>query len=155
TLDTTYAGTVHFTSTDTGNGVVLPADSKLSGGTGTFSATLVTAGSQTITAADTVDSSISGSARITGQPAPALQLQFGQQPTNTVAAAVIRPAVTVRVVDKYGNVISSDNTDQVSLIIGNNTGGGTLGGTTVVTVHNGVATFSDLTIDKPGNGYTL
>ena len=32
---------------------------------------------------------------------------------------------------------------------------GTLSGTTIVTAVNGVATFSDLSIDKAGNGYTL
>src|SRR5262249_41026009 len=56
--DTGYAGTVSFTSTD--GQAVLPGDSTLTNGTGTFSATLKTAGSQTITATDTVDSSITG-----------------------------------------------------------------------------------------------
>src|SRR5205807_2600834 len=55
---TGYAGTVHFTSTD--GAAVLPANSTLSSGTGTFSATLATGGSQTITATDTVTSSITG-----------------------------------------------------------------------------------------------
>jgi hypothetical protein len=32
---------------------------------------------------------------------------------------------------------------------------GTLSGTRTVTAVNGVATFSDLSIDQPGNGYTL
>jgi len=55
---TSYAGTVHFTSTDVG--AVLPANSTLTNGTGTFSATLNTGGNQTITATDTVTSSITG-----------------------------------------------------------------------------------------------
>src|SRR5262249_51886197 len=59
---TGYTGTVHFTSSD-GN-PVLPADSMLSNGTGTFSATLKTAGAQTITATDTGDSSITGTSEI-------------------------------------------------------------------------------------------
>jgi autotransporter-associated beta strand protein len=55
---TGYSGTVHFTSTD---GLpVLPADSTLTNGVGTFSATLKTAGNQTITAKDTATSSITG-----------------------------------------------------------------------------------------------
>jgi uncharacterized repeat protein (TIGR01451 family) len=53
-----YVGTVHFTSSDAG--VILPADSTLTNGTGTFSATLNTAGPQTITATDTAVSSITG-----------------------------------------------------------------------------------------------
>src|SRR5207248_1828043 len=55
---TSYGGTVHFTSSD--GQAVLPADSTLTNGTGTFSATLDTAGSQTITATDTNTSSITG-----------------------------------------------------------------------------------------------
>ncbi len=56
---TGYTGTVHFTSSD--GQAVLPANSVLSSGTGTFSVTLKTAGSQSITATDTVTSSITGS----------------------------------------------------------------------------------------------
>jgi hypothetical protein len=53
-----YTGTVHFASSD--SAAVLPANATLTNGTGTFSATLKTAGSQTITATDTVTSSITG-----------------------------------------------------------------------------------------------
>jgi hypothetical protein len=56
---TGYSGTVHFTSSD--GAAVLPADATLSNGVGTFSATLKTAGSQTITVTDTVTASITGS----------------------------------------------------------------------------------------------
>src|SRR5205823_2472449 len=45
---TGYAGTVHFTSSD--GAATLPANSTLTNGTGTFSATLRTPGNQTITA---------------------------------------------------------------------------------------------------------
>src|SRR6185369_11778021 len=55
---TSYAGTVHFTSSD--GSAVLPTNSTLLSGTGTFSATLKTAGNQTLTATDTVTSSITG-----------------------------------------------------------------------------------------------
>ena len=53
-----YSGTVHFSSTD--RQAMLPANSKLTNGTGTFSATLETVGGQTITATDTVTASITG-----------------------------------------------------------------------------------------------
>ena len=55
---TSYAGTVHFTSTD--SQAVLPANSTLVNGTGTFSVTLKTVGTQSITAMDTATVSISG-----------------------------------------------------------------------------------------------
>jgi uncharacterized repeat protein (TIGR01451 family) len=57
---TGYAGTVHFTKSDSGAGSVVPANSTLTNGVGTFSATLVTAGAQTITATDTATASITG-----------------------------------------------------------------------------------------------
>lgn len=57
-MATNYAGTVHFTSSDAQ--ATLPTDSKLTGGTGNFSMTLKTIGSQTITAADTVTTSLKG-----------------------------------------------------------------------------------------------
>lgn len=55
---TGYAGTMHFTSSD--SKAILPASSKLSSGTGTFHAALVTAGKQSIRATDTGTSSITG-----------------------------------------------------------------------------------------------
>jgi hypothetical protein len=58
-----YGGTIHFTSSDVQ--AVLPADTTLTNGTGTFSATLKTAGTQTVTATDTVTSSITGSQSVT------------------------------------------------------------------------------------------
>ncbi len=55
-----YSGTVHFDSSDAQ--AVLPADSRLTNGVGTFSVKFKTVGGQTITASDTLKPSISGSA---------------------------------------------------------------------------------------------
>jgi hypothetical protein len=65
---TGYGGTVHFTSSD--GSATLPADSTLTNGTGTFSATLNTAGNQTITATDTLNGSITGTSNtiVVGNP---------------------------------------------------------------------------------------
>jgi subtilisin-like proprotein convertase family protein len=71
---TGYAGTVHFTSSD--GRAVLPADSALSHGTGTFSVTLMTAGGQTLTATDTAGGPLTGSAAITVCPAVSGALAF-------------------------------------------------------------------------------
>ena len=46
-------------------------------------------------------------------------------------------------------------TNPVTIVIGTNPGGGTLGGTTTLNAVNAVATFANLTIDRPGTGYTL
>jgi murein DD-endopeptidase MepM/ murein hydrolase activator NlpD len=148
-----YTGTVHFTSDD--SLASLPADAPLTYGIGTFSATLRTAGSQHITATDTADNSITGSASVTVQPALADHLLFLQQPSDTVSGQTIGPAVTVEIVDQFGNVLTNDNSDTVTVALGNNPGGGTLSGTLTITVSAGVATFSDLSIDQIGDGYTL
>jgi hypothetical protein len=153
-----YTGTVHFSSTD--GQAVLPSNYTFtlndhglhaySGGVA-----LKTAGNQTITATDTVTSSITGSASVTVNPAAADHLLFLQQPTDTGAGQTITPAVTVAVVDQFGNVVTSDNSDTVTLTLGTNPSGGRLSGTLTVTVRGGIATFADLSIDLAGVGYTL
>src|SRR5207237_4249753 len=55
---TGYTGTAHFSSGD--GTATLPANSTLTNGAGSFSATLKTAGNQTLTATDTVTGSING-----------------------------------------------------------------------------------------------
>jgi hypothetical protein len=55
---TNYSGTVHFTSSD--GAATLPINTTLNLGTATLPATLVTAGSRTITATDTISASITG-----------------------------------------------------------------------------------------------
>lgn len=54
----TYGGTVNFSSSD--GLAMLPANSMLSGGVGTFSVTLNTTGSQTVTATDSAKSTLTG-----------------------------------------------------------------------------------------------
>ena len=65
------------------------------------------------------------------------------------------PPVTVAVEDANGNVETGDNATQVGLAIGTNPAAGTLTGGSAVNVSAGVATFSTLSIDKAGVGYTL
>jgi hypothetical protein len=82
---TSYAGTMHFTSSD-GN-AILPANSILTNGTGTFSATLKTSGSQTITATDTATPSITGissSINVSGNQGSQLTISSGAPPPGTV-----------------------------------------------------------------------
>lgn len=80
-----YSGTVHFTSTDAK--AVLPANSALTNGTGTFSATAETVGSQTITATDTVTPSLTGGCNSIAITAPpALAITSGAPPNGTVDA---------------------------------------------------------------------
>jgi len=87
----------------------------------------------------------------------ALHLAFTVQPQRTMPFATIAPPVQVAVVDDAGNPVSGFS-GAVTIAIGHNGGlllPGTLSGTKTVTAVNGVATFTDLSIDQPGNGYTL
>lgn len=87
----------------------------------------------------------------------ALHMAFTVQPQRTLPFETITPAVRVTVVDDLGNPATSFN-GPVTIAIGHNGGfvlPGTLSGTKTVTAVNGVATFADLSIDQPGNGYTL
>jgi len=121
----------------------------------TNAVTLKKAGSQTVTVTDTSSSTISGSASVTVTAANANHVSFVQQPTNTAAGSPITPALTVEIFDAFNNPETSDNADSVSMAIGTKAGGGTLTGTIPQTVSGGIATFSDLSINKTGTGYTL
>jgi hypothetical protein len=152
-----YTGTVHFSSTD--GQAALPADYPFTlgdGGVHVFSngVTLKTAGKETVTTTDIVTSSITGSASVSVTPAAADHLVFLQQPTDTAAGQTISPVVAA-VVDQFGNVETEDNSDTITLSLGVNPSGGTLSGTLTLSVVNGVATFSDLSIDLAGMGYNL
>ena len=103
TTDTAYTGTVHFTSSDPQ--AVLPADytfTAADAGVHTFSATLKTAGTQSLTATDTVTGRIFGSqAGIVVKPAAASQLIIGGLPGVTHGVAF---SLTLTLVDAYGNI---------------------------------------------------
>ncbi len=153
TTDTSYTGTVHFTSSD--GQAVLPADYTFTAadkGVHTFSATLKTAGTQSFTATDTTYGTKGTETGITVNPAAASQLVFRQQPSTTTAGQTISPAVTVDVEDSYGNVVTGNNsTVTVTLSSGTFAGGSA---TASATASGGVATLSTLTIDRAGS-YTL
>ncbi len=93
---------------------------------------------------------------ITALPPPqpmATSLQFTTQPQSAQTGGSLG-TFTVAAVDSAGTVVTDFN-GTVTLAIGTNPGGGTLSGTTSVALGNGVATFSGLSIDRAGNGYTL
>jgi MYXO-CTERM domain-containing protein len=85
---------------------------------------------------------------------PAAALAFTVQPSNSSAGRAISPAVKVTLLDAFGNMAASA-TDSVTIALGNNPRNGTLSGTRTVSAINGVATFSDLSINRKGEGYTL
>src|SRR5439155_1657026 len=87
-------------------------------------------------------------------PGPAIGLGFTVQPGDATAGAVITPAVRVTAEDAQGNVATAFS-GSVTVALGANPGGGTLAGTATVNAANGLATFSGLSINKAGSGYTL
>src|SRR3989449_366075 len=84
----------------------------------------------------------------------AVRLAFTVQPSNTTAGIAINPAVAVAIQDASGNTITSA-TDRVTVALGTNPSGGTLLSTTAVNAVNGVAIFSNLSIQSASTGYTL
>ena len=148
---TTYSGSANLTSTDPLATFSTPVS--FTAGVASPSVTFFTVGSRSLTAADTVTPSITGTGSTTVTPGAPTALAFSVQPTNAVAGVGIAPSVQVAIVDAYGNLTSS--TASVTLAVGTNPGGGTLSGTLTVAAVAGVATFPGLSIDKTGVGYTL
>jgi hypothetical protein len=143
--DSTPGSTIYYTT----NGTV-PTSSSPS-----YSGPIAIAATSTVQAIAVLQGSQSTVASSTLTISPTLlqaKLVFLQQPSNAVAQTTISPAVTVAVEDINGNLVPvADDPVQLTLVGGT----GLLSGTLVVTPQNGVATFSNLSVDTAGTGYTL
>ncbi len=84
----------------------------------------------------------------------ATQLVFGAMPSAVDAGITIAPPVTVSAQDAAGNAVASF-TGPVTIAIGSNPGGSVRGGTATRNAVAGVATFSDLTLNRSGTPYTF
>ena len=92
----------------------------------------------------------------------ACTLRFATQPQDAVVGQPITgaaydpsgPPVTVEVVDRQGHVVTASAV-AVTIALGSNPGNATLGGTTTAHTVTGVASFAELTLNEPANGYTL
>ena len=140
TVNTGYTGTVHFTSSDPQ--ASLPANATLTNGTGTFTATLRTSGSETITATDTVNSNITGASPNIATSGPATHLSLG---TPSSAAVGVAFSFTVTALDQSNNPATSykgtvhfTSSDSQALLPTN------------ATLSNGTGTFS-VTLSTVGN----
>ena len=101
--DTTYAGTVHITSSD--GTATLPPNTTLTNGVGTVSVTLKTAGAQTVTATDTVTASITGvSGAVAVAAGPANHFTVVAPATATAGTSV---SVTVTALDQFNNTATA------------------------------------------------
>ncbi len=84
---------------------------------------------------------------------PATHLVLTQQPSNTTVGVAISPAVTVTIEDSSGTTVDTSST--VAIAIGSGSPSGGLHGSVSNTAVHGVATFSNLSIDTVGTGFTL
>ena len=129
----TYSGTVHFTSTD--GSATLPADATLTGGVGTFSATLRVEGAQTITATDTATASITGTSPNIAVSAASGTHFVVTAPATASAGSAFALTVTAEdqfnnVVTGYGGTVQFSSSDGIATLPANST------------LTNGVGTFS-------------
>ena len=86
----------------------------------------------------------------------AVSLSFRQQPANSTTGQPITPAVRVGFIDgQAGQVTNTDALITVALIPTTGSQGANLSGTLTVQSVDGVATFSDLSIDQAGAGFQL
>jgi hypothetical protein len=147
---TNYTGTVHFTTTDSGSSVVLPADYTFVAadrGVHTFSngVKLVTAGAQTVSATDTFTSSITGTTNTINVFSGAATHFTVTAPSTGTAGSPF--TITVMALDEFGN----DATNYTGTVHFTTTDSGSSvvlpADYTFIPGENGVHTFS--------NGVTL
>ncbi|MCW8139315.1 MAG: VCBS repeat-containing protein [Planctomycetota bacterium] len=139
-----------------GNGAVLGGTTTRSavGGVATFSdLTVDRSGTYQLTAsAGVLTGATSGSFTIAA-PGAAGALAFVAQPSDAARGATLTQ-VTVEVRDGAGN-LDATATHAITVMLGANPGGATLGGTLTRAAVGGVATFDDLRLDRAAAGYRL
>src|SRR5436305_11940721 len=95
-----YNGTVHFSTSDTSTGVILPADATLTNGQGSFPVTLIKAGAQSLTVSDAANS-LSTTVNLGVIAAPASK--YAMSASTGTATAGTSFSVTLTALDPYGN----------------------------------------------------
>ena len=160
-LTTTNDGDLLIGVSGTGAGMIISADAPFTGvdsiinGDWMEYAVQAVAGAQTIRFTQNPASGWTGMiAAFKSAVGPAAKLAFAVNPTNAVAGASIAPAVQVTVEDALGSTVTT-STASIILAIGANPGGSTLSGTNPKSAVAGVATFSNLALDRVGTNYTL
>ena len=148
----TYAGKVHFTSSDTQ--ATLPADAKLASGIGTFNATLAAVGSQTLTATDTANAGITGGTPVTVIAGIPTSTALSVSATSSTVGQAITLTATVEVVPpntgtpSAGTVTFMDGTTALGLAP-------VSAGTATLVVNSLTVGTHVLTADYSGSGTTF
>ena len=86
---------------------------------------------------------------------PAARLGFAVQPSTTLVGSPMAPAVTVRVEDAAGNRVISDQSTAIELELEGGSAGANLSGAGPLTVIDGRAEFSAVSVDLVGADYQL
>jgi len=87
-------------------------------------------------------------------PPVGTRLVFSVQPAATIVGQALSPALQVEIQDGNGTRVPTAR-DAVTIALGANPGGAILSGTAIVNAVAGIATFSGLSLDRGGLGYTL
>ena len=148
-----YRGTVHLSSGD--GAATLQSDypfSTLDAGSHAFTVTLRTAGVRSLAANDAA-LGVAGTTSVEVIPAAANKLAFHDQPANGAAGAIFQ--VTVEELDAFGNRETADSTTRVTVSLGGGPAEAALLGTLTQTAAGGLATFTDLSVQRAGTGYVL
>jgi hypothetical protein len=152
-----YTRTGPYGTTVAADGLFGPTTVAAVNGVATFSGlTFDKSGTYTLSA---TTSGLSGatSGQLTIQAASMTKLMFVTQPTNGGAGTALA-SFSVQQVDEYGNGLSlpPGPTYSATLSIGSNPSAAALGGTLTAQGPGVTAlTFGNVSIDKPGTGYTL
>ena len=134
-----YSGTVHFSSSDPQ--AILPVNSTLQSGSKTFSATLKSAGLQSITGTDTVNTSINGSQSgitVLSGLASAVAVSSGNNQVGVAGTQLVQQ-LAVKITDSGGNAVAGTTVNWAA------TAGGTgvsVGSSSSITDASGIATTS-------------
>ncbi len=155
-VDPFYAGDVSVKLVGNPSGQFLNGSTStiMTGGQGVFvGLTLDQAGTGYTLEVSSSGLSSSDSNAIKVTPAPANHLVISA-PAATSVTAGVGFGLTLQAEDGFGNLDTS-YVSPVVLGLQANPGGSTLGGVNSVAAIAGVATFSNVTLDKPGSGYIL
>ncbi len=156
TVDTGYTGTVHFSSSD--SLAVLPADytfTAADAGVHTFTATLKTAGPQTVTTWDVPHGSISGAMTVKVAAAAPAKLAFVQEPGDGVADYPVPQQPVVVIQDEFGNWASAASAEVALAPLAGPAATLTCKPATSLTTVAGVAAFVACKLDASGSGFVL
>jgi hypothetical protein len=163
TADMSYAGTIHFTSTDAQ--AVLPADYTYvpsDAGAHVFSLTLKTSGSQSVTATDTVNSALHATQTVVESPAAAATIAASAGSGQTaLEEAAFATALAAKVSDSFGNFVPGTTVifSAPSFSTPSSGAGGTFAGggssASVTTGGTGIATAPAFTANGTAGAYSV